>query len=745
MRPPRLQRFLGPPAFTAGLACTLACCVLYFFANTFPPEIFSTLDSRMVDYMFQLRGAEDSSGSVVIVDIDEKSLQEYGQWPWPRNLVAGLTEKIIAAQPAALGFDLMFAEPDRSSPSAFLEQYQLTTDGNPDSTSDAFTELFPSLPNYDEQLGRAFANNRVVQGYRFLFKEDFLKDTTQVPRTTQTLNRIPAVTIFDEIQLIAAYRPILNIPELRAGGTEGFVNLFHDTDGTVRKAPLFLLLDNTPYPSLVMEMLQTAHPERSTTLLLKSGKKDKYFPVQGISFGDTLHKTDGFGQLHINFRGPSNTFLYLSASDVMKTSELPFLYGKYVLVGSTASGTIDLVSTPFSSRMPGVEVHANILDNLIKSDVLIWEEELEQLLTYALILIGGVTISSSLVYLHPLFGLSQSLIIFISLAFGNYYWLFSEQKLIGFSCILAALILVFIVVVLCNYFFEGKKRLFIKRAFSHYVSPVVVGELMKDPDKLHLKANAREVTVLFCDIRNFTALAEDTTPDELSRFLNDYFSLLTDIILEHNGMVDKYIGDAIMAVWGTPLKDTDHAVNAVQAALKMEAAISRHQDSLQLAGQPVRIGIGINSGTVSAGNFGCSRRFDYTVLGDNVNLASRIEELTKYYPLSILISRSTRALLHAATPCRYIDTVQVKGRVRPVELFEPLMGDKIKRLEEKEYAQYLKALDLYRSGDFEQAATLFQQLFTTHNDLLYQLYSRRCSHLLEDPPRPHWCGIYTHS
>lgn len=739
-----IKRILTPSAFKAGILTTLLCCVIYFFFIPQKTAIFSTFDTKITDYMFHLRGTEDSSGSVVIVDIDEKSLKEYGQWPWPRDLVAQLTEKIIETKPVTLGLDLIFSEKDRSSPSAFFKHYESIANGDAYNPFAEFKKLFSSLPNYDKNLGEIFVNAQIVQGYRFLFREDFLKITDQTPHITRTLEHIPLTTTFEEIQLITAYRPILNTPELRTGGPEGFLNLFHDDLGTVRKAPLFLLMDNIPYPSIVMEMFQTTQPTHSATLLLDPYKKGKYYAVQGVSLGSNLFKTDDFGQIYINFRGPSNTFLYLSASDVLNGSEVSFLQGKHVFLGSTASGMIDLIATPFSSRMPGVEVHANILDNLINNDALTRETHLERRLSFVLILLTGVAVSALLVFLHPLVGLILACAIFFTLAAGNYYFLFSHHKLVGFSSIYCALTLIITVVVLCNYFFEGKKRLFIKRAFSHYVSPAVVAELLKNPNKLDLQVNTKEVSVLFCDIRGFTTLAENTSPAELSLFLNTYFSLLTDIIIKYNGMIDKYIGDAIMAVWGTPLEDAHHASNAVQAALEMVAATEKHKDELTLAGEQVRIGIGINSGLVSAGNFGCSRRFDYTVLGDNVNLASRIEGLTKFYPVKILITQSTRTSLQFSSSCRYVDTVQVKGRSQPVDLFEPLGLDKTKILIGRQYSKYLEAIEFYRTGDFKQASTLFTKLFTCYSDPLYEMYRDRCLKLLDNPSTKAWSGIFPH-
>ncbi|WP_256374275.1 CHASE2 domain-containing protein [Desulforhopalus sp. IMCC35007] len=739
-----LQSILRPSAFKAGLLTCISCCLIYFCINHNKPEFISSLDNKLTDFMFYLRGAEPSSGSVVIVDIDEKSLSEYGQWPWPRNLLAELAEKVLSAKPAVVGFDLIFAEKDRCTPLAILGQHQDIFSQPGSGLSSDLNAILSSITDYDKSLGDILDNSKSVQGYSLLFREDFLKNEASEPYVAHPVEPFTGWD-FENIQFIAAYRPILNIAELRRGGSEGFLNLFHDENSKVRKAPLFVLLNKTPYPSLAMEMFMTAKTIRSPKLVPGPQQSRRFLPLQGFVINDTFYRTDDYGRLEINFRGPSNTFLYLSASNILNGTETAYLSGKYVLVGITASGMIDQVRTPFSSQMPGVEIHANILDNLIRNDGLISDKTLENQLTYTIILIAGLALSGSLVFLHPFIGLSISGLLFLLIAAGNYFLLFLENNLVGFSFIYLALTAVFLVVTLCNYFFEGRKRLFIKRAFSHYVSPAVVGELLKNPEKLNLLVDNREVTVLFCDIRNFTTLAENTSPAELSLFLNSYFSLLTDIIIKHNGMVDKFIGDAIMAVWGTPLQDPEHASKAVHAALEMAAAVAAHRDTLQLSGQPVRIGIGINSGLVSAGNFGCSRRFDYTVLGDNVNLASRMEGLTRYYPVTILITQQTRALLKRSITCRYIDAVRVKGRVKTVELYEPLEKEKSTLLGTQEYSQYLEALEYYRTRDFQKAALYFDNLFKTHGDPLYHMYRQRCLSFITSPPTLLWSGVYQHS
>ncbi len=744
-----LHPLFHPTPLKVGLASILACCLLWYSFGYEKPVFFSAIDAKIVDAMFLVRGPQETTGSVVIVDIDERSLKEYGQWPWPRNIVADLTRKIYASGPLVVGFDILFAEKDRTSPTVLFARYRDLL-----GTCEGVDTILRNLENtgeldHDRLFGDTLATGTSVLGYMFLLREDFLKTTGAIPFPSLNISIDSEEADFSDLKLFPAYRSVINIPEVATASSEGFFNVFPDQSGAVRKVPLFMMMDNIPYPSLAFEMVRLVRGEKEAKLHLSTiGAKD-HRTLIGVSMGESFIRTDDLGQLTINFRGPYNTFPYLSAADVLQGAGTDRLRGKYVLIGSSALGIRDLVVTPFSAIAPGVEVHANIIDNLIKNDAMAWENYTEIGLTYAVIVIAGLLLVVSLAYLGPFLGFSAGLtIMFAIIVAGNYHFLFLHRQLLGISYILASLLAIFMTVSMFNYFFEGKRRLFIRRAFSQYVSPSVVNELLKNPDRLHLSVENREVTILFCDIRNFTTLSEVTPVTELGSLLNAYFSMMTDIIIKHNGMVDKYIGDAVMAIWGTPLKDKDHAANAVWAALEMIAAIGTHRAQLQLAGQTIEVGIGINTGMVSAGNFGSSKRFDYTVLGDNVNLASRIEGLTKFYRMKILISEFTRRQLPPDYRGRFVDTVMVKGRNKPVDLFEPLgetrdagaAGEKAAEIE-----RYDHAVHRYKSREFGEAFDLFAGLYAENPEKIYQIYMERCRKFAADPPPPDWQGVHDHN
>ena len=744
MARPSAATLFHPTPFTAGVTVIFFSCLLWYSFGYEKPLLFSAIDARIVDAMFRVRGHQPTSGQVVIVDIDERSLKEHGQWPWPRHKVAELTRRIYDAQPLVVGFDILFAEKDRTSPLTLFADYRQLLDPCP-----ALDRLLADPDNHphldhDRQLAVAIEQGQAVLGYMFLFRQDGLKVADQVPFPSLDVSIAGDVADYSSLRLLSAYRPLLNIPELTAA-SQGFFNVFPDPGGTVRKVPLFLMLDGLPYPSLAFEMYRLGVGEREARLHLSEITGSSPRALIGVSLGQRFFRTDDFGHLAVNFRGPYNTFPYLSAAEVMRGLGGDQLRGKYVLIGASASGIMDLITTPFSSRLPGVEVHANVIDNLLQGDAMGWENYTEIGLTYMLICAAGLIMTLALAYLGPFLGFSTAIGVLAATVVGVYHLLFLRQQLLGISYILLSLTTVFLTVTMFNYVFEGRRRSFIRRAFSQYLAPSVVNELLRSPEKLKLTVESREVTVLFCDIRNFTSLSEDTPGAQLGHFLNTYFSLMTEIITKHQGMVDKFIGDAVMAVWNTPLADAEHAAHAVAAALEMVEAVRRGGSSLRLAGQPVEIGVGINTGPVSAGNFGSSKRFDYTVLGDSVNLASRLESLTKYYRRPILLAESTLRQLPENFHRRFIDRVLVKGRNQAVDIFEPRAEPWRDEEERHREMLYAEAISDYLKGRFQQAADKFSILCSIDGQWLYRIYRNRCLRLLADPPLLPWPGVHNHN
>lgn len=729
--------------FKAGCLVVLAACLLFISFNEQKPDLIAALDSRGVDSMFRLRGQQPTRDAVVIVDIDEKSLQSLGQWPWPRDVVARLVEQIDKAGAKVVGFDVVFAEPDRTSPHHALTYLAKRA---PHLIPDEGLISAKNNPefNNDLLLGDALAGTSSVLGYVFLTRNDGLKQPGEVPFPSVNLRTAPEGIAFDALRIPSVYRALLNVPSVSQASSEGFLNVFPDASGKVHKVPLFLQMDGIPYPSLALEMLRVAEHEEGSVIQVSQLDKDGRRGLLGINIGERFIPTDDFGQLTVNYRGPFATFPYVPAIDVLNGERLKELQGRYVLVGTTAAGLHDLRATPFSTIFPGVEIHATIIDNVLSGDIMTHDLMAERGMTFILIIIGGIILSALLAYGSPLLGgLSGVVFLAASLA-GNYLFFFKNDQIIGLTYPLLVILTIFPVVTIFNYFFVGREKRFIDQAFSHYISPQVVQQLKRNPGQLVLSGEEKELTILFSDIRGFTTLSEQMTALQLGRFMNTYLTAMGREILARHGTVDKFIGDAIMAVWGAPLNNLNHATDSVRAALAMQNILKSLRTDWEKEGlPPIEISIGINTGVVSVGNFGSEERFDYTVIGDEVNLASRLEGVAKLYDVPVVISETTRAAIGERFFCRKLDHIRVKGKSRPIVIYEPLVeGDPAPGLR-AEVQAFETALGAYCAKDFVTAEGQFETLVRQHPQPLYRVYLERISALLLAGCPDDWDGVTT--
>lgn len=718
----------------------LAAC-LFFLTSDRKPDLVAALDIRSIDTMFRLRGVTQTTGKVVIVDIDEKSLAALGQWPWSRDVVAKLVDQVRIAGARVIGFDIVFAEEDRTSPSRVLDQIFRVA---PQAIN---TEQFEQIKwnesiDHDLILGRSVSRIPSVLGYIFLVQNDGLKDPTAVPFPSINIRVLPEEIAFNHLNLIPAYRAVINVPAIAQASSEGFFNYLPDATGMVHKVPLFMQMENIPYPSLALEIVRVGEGEQQVTLHASQLGQTERKGLLGIDIGERLIVTDDYGQMTLNFRGPIGTFPYVSAADVIEGKNLVRLQDKYVLFGSTAAGLHDLRATPFSTVFPGVEIQATIIDNLLVGDPMTDDPIAERGLTFILIIVGGILLSALLAYGSPLVGALAGVLFLIGPLVGNYYFYFLNDIIIGLTYPLCVVLAIFLVVTAVNYFFEGREKRFINKAFGHYVSPRVVEQLVKDPKQLTLSGEERVLTVMFSDIRGFTSISEQMNAAQLGRFMNRYLTAMSGVIFESKGTVDKFIGDAIMALWNAPLIDEDHASNSVRCALLMMERFRVLREGLQAEGMPdFGIGVGINTGEVSVGNFGSEERFDYTVIGDHVNLASRLEGLTKLYGVPIIISEFTREALGNRFYCRLLDRVRVKGKDRPVAIYEPLLEGEPEVTLRREIDAFESALQDYFCGDFFAAEKIIAELNSGNPKRLYTMYLKRIVMLQESPPPAEWDGV----
>jgi adenylate cyclase len=739
----RLIDFLKPSPFKMGCLLVLASCFLFYSFGQDKPDMLASLDNQIASAMFRWRGPVETTGEIVIVDIDEKSLRAVGQWPWPRDMVAQLVMAAHEAGAKVIGLDILFAEKDRTSLTEHARALSSVLSGR-GIEEDILRLASRDDLNHDLILGRAVAEAPVVLGYVFQLEDDGLKTPNERPFPAAAIKVSPGTVPCSDLLLLSGRRAILNIEEISQAPTEGFLNVFPDSSGMVRKTPLFMELDGIPYPSLALEMVRSALGEDEVTIHASRRKTSEKNPILGFSVGGTFIPCDDRGQISVNFRGPVKTFSYLSAVDVMKGLHAERIRDRYVLIGTSASGLLDFHATPFSGIFPGVEIQATIIDNILTGSLFTYDIFTEIGLTYALIIAGGILLSALLAYTGAITGGLAGLVIFTAIIAGNYSLFFMKGRLLGITYPLATVMGVFLIVTLFNYFFEYRRKQFIHDAFNRYVSPMVVGEIMKRPEKLALAGEEKNLTILFSDIRDFTTLAEGMNPKQLGTFMNTYLTAMSDIIMAHHGMVDKYIGDAIVAIWGAPLDDPNHVRNAVRAALDMKQAMESLRKKWHGQGIPfVDIGIGINTGIASVGNFGSERRFEYTVLGDNVNLASRLEGLNKVYCTPIIISQFTREALNGEFFCRKIDVVRVKGKTIPIEIFEPLAEGIPEPSLKAEVEQFENALEHYFRKDFQTARHLIGELHAKSPSRLYRFYLDRIDKYCTTPPPDDWNGVST--
>ncbi|WDP91653.1 MAG: adenylate/guanylate cyclase domain-containing protein [Desulfobacter sp.] len=670
-----LARIFNLPFWAGCLVILLSCAALYVSGNE-KPLFVAGMDNKVTDIMFRIRGPRPHTGQVVIVDIDEKSLGRFGQWPWPRDLMAGLTRAIHGNGGRVIGFDIVFAEPDRTSPRRQLPVLEsLMGEEVPPAVRARILARYAG--DNDAAFGEALADTRAVLGYAFQFKNDGLKAEDQTPFPSARIRLVPESVPFRSLALIPAYRALINTDAVAMAESEGFFNVITDESGTVRQVPLLMAMDGVPYPSLALETFRVGRGLEEIIIHTDTRLATRRTPVIGISMGDSFFPTSNTGRLFVNHRGPPGTFPYLSAADLLTGKKPIDLAGKYVLVGSSATGLFDLRATPFSSTMPGIEINANIIDNLIQKDPFAYDRYTEIGITYLLVISGGFVLTLILCRLSPVAGSLGAFGFLGAVFWGNYYFFFLNNRQVGLTHAAATYVLILVLVSVLNYVREGRAKRYIQKAFSHYLAPDVVSSLIKQPGKLTLSGEQKELTVLFSDIRDFTSISEKMDSSTLGRFMNRYLTRMSRIIMDNGGTVDKFIGDAIMAFWGAPKDEPDHAGKAVETALAMIKSLEDLNLEFASLGLPrVRIGVGINTGIVSVGNFGSQDRFDYTVMGDNVNLASRLEGTNKTYGTVILVSQATKAAVDGRFEFGYVDEVRVKGKEIPVKIYTPMVGGK---------------------------------------------------------------------
>lgn len=728
--------------FLTGLAVTLAMTVLFIFQ----PGILRFMDHKVYDTMLQSLNSAPS-GAVAVVDLDDQSLKQFGQWPWPRYRVALLAERIRRAGASAIAMDIVFAEEDRTSPEVLRRSLHREL-----GVDIGFTGLPAGLENNDSVLAGILKQGPYVLGYYFrvdaLGKEHGQpsspanasqeRDAGPPPLAISLLKTPDAMG--PQEALFEAGGVVGNIPVLAgAAQAAGFINVGADRDGVVRKAPLIISWQDDIYPSLALAAVLRASGPETALLRLTSGG------AQSLRLAGRSIPLDASGRMLLNFRGGRRTIPTYSAGDVLEERLQPgALEGKIVFIGTSAAGLMDIRSTPLDQFYPGVEAQATVADNIIGGDFLHrpdWAPGLE------LALVVGMGLLSTLLLLRM--GGFWPLVILVLLGCSAWFGAVRSLNVHGLhlSPLMPMLTLAgnFGILSFLKFWSEEREKRKIRSSFEHYLSPEVITRVLKNPDMLKLGGEKKEMTVLFSDIRNFTSLSEKLEPQELVAFMNEFHSAMTEIILEQGGTLDKYIGDAIMAFFGAPEEEPNHALVCCRTALAMMERLYECRKGWNFPGfSRIEIGVGISSGEMVVGNMGSVKRMSYTVMGDQVNLASRLEGLTKQYGVKILISGFTFHQVHGEITCREIDQVRVKGKATPVSIYEPFSKDYFTDGRFAFIEPFEKGLQSYRAGRFEEAMKFFEDTLTIKpGDHPSLLYIERCRTMSAAPLPEDWDGVCT--
>lgn len=682
---------------------------------------------------------------IVIVDIDEKSLAVEGRWPWNRARVADMVNVLFDKyQIAALGFDVVFAEPDNTTGLPLLNELSDSLKHIPGfaTTSQQLRQRF----NTDAKLAAALANRPTVLGYYFKSEVDGQPNAGKLAT--------PAFAI-EDIFGQPIYAPTgkgfgANLPELvDSSFAQGHFNPTVDADGIVRRVAMYFNHKGSLYESLSLALVRAYLEENGTELVFEQGlganiEEEDGKSLEIIRLGTKGIPVDDHVQALVPYRGKAKSFPYVSATDILNGTVDPgIMFGTIVLVGTTAPGLLDLRATPVSPVYPGVEIHANlvagILDNLIKERPS-WAMGGE----FTVILLTGVLLTFLLTSLSAVTATFFTLVVAgILTAFNLYLW--DIGLVLPIAATLTLIVSLFMFNMAYGFFVEGRHKREISKLFGQYVPPELVEEMSNDPSSANMEGDSLELTVLFSDVRAFTNLSEGLDPKELTKLMNAYLTPMTHVIHKRRGTIDKYMGDAIMAFWGAPVRDVNHAHNAMLAALDMVTSLEQVNKDFALRGwKPIAIGIGLNTGIMTVGNMGSEFRMSYTVMGDSVNLGSRLEGLSKNYGVMIVVSEFTLAAAPAFA-YRELDRVRVKGKLEPVRIYEPVgLLSELSDTEQLLISAWEAALVLYHAQQWQETIDACHALQAQDPDRkLYDIYIERAQAYLENPPSADWDGVYT--
>jgi adenylate cyclase len=716
-------------------------------SSILPIGVLQRLDDIIYDARLRATMPGTLDDRIVIVDIDEKSLAEVGHWPWGRNRLANLVDELFDAHKVALlGFDVVFAEADESSGLKRLKQLAQAELKDQPGFAERLGQIQASL-DYDALFARSLQKRPVVLGYVFTGTAGSNIGVLPAPvMTKEALHGRP-------IRFVSWKGHIANIEQLaRAAPAAGSINSIPDGDGVVRYVPLVAEYEGRYYESMSLAMYRMLV---GLPGVAPGFPRDRFLSrnYQGLESIE-LRRGDGVRAIPVDdrvaslvpFRGlggvAGGSFRYVSASDVLAKRVPPgSLKDKIVLVGTTAQGLLDLRVTPVGEVYPGVEVHANVISGLLDGKMLVRPD-------YAIgydvvvLLLAGLALAFTL----PLLSATRAVVVsagIVAAVVGLNFWLYVGHGLVmPLAAALVMALTAFALNMSYGYFVESRGKRELANLFGTYVPPELVDEMVKDPDAYSMKASNKELTVMFCDMRGFTKMSETMEPTRLQELLNAVFNRLTDVIRGNRGTIDKYMGDCVMAFWGAPVETANHAQLATKTAMEMSQCVRQINEEHRAKGIPeIGIGIGLNTGTMCVGDMGSDIRRAYTVIGDAVNLGSRLEGLSKVYGVDMVVSENTRKLAPEFA-WQELDRVRVKGKAQAVAIFWPVApADRLEKPAQDELKTWAAFLKAYRAQDWDRCDVLMLNLQRMNaKKYLYELYSERVASMRLLPFDPGWDG-----
>lgn len=716
--------------------------------QTFQIPFISPVTDRfgllIFDTYQRLAPREYEAAPVRIIDIDDETIERLGQWPWPRTDIARLTLALSEAGAAAIAYDIVFSEEDRTSAPKLAERFE--------STDPQAAAIMASLPDNDEQLASVLAITPTALGYFLTSGED---EQGAAPKAGMVVLGSPPTSV---PHYGASVMPLEKLSNSAAG--LGSLSIQPDSDSVIRRAPLIAYHSDHLVPALSLEALRIAFQTDSVVVKTTDASGEGGAPgdVVALQVGSSEVPTNAAGEMWMHYTEPVPERI-IPAWKVLEGELSPeeiagYLEGQIVYVGTSAIGLRDLRSTPLNDRELGVMVHAQATEQMITNTYLSrpdWAIGLERFV----LLVLGIGLAVSLPALGAFRGaLLSTAVVFITIGV-SWYAFIEYRYLLNPTWIIVGLVGAYLVGTIMVFYREERQRAYIHNAFDRYLSPELVRRIADDPEQLELGGEEREMTVMFCDIRSFSRISEQLSPNAIIGFLIAFLTPMTELLLQRKATIDKYIGDAILAFWNAPLDDPEHHENAARGALEMVERLKGLNDEMQGSDsvswpENVRIGIGLNSGPCCVGNMGSEQRLSYSLIGDTVNLASRIEGLTKYYGVQIAIGNALRDRLpHFAL--LELDRVRVVGRESAEPVFVLLGNEAL--AEDPDFSEFRTIhemmLEHYRQRQWHDALAKIERLVPAapRYDLMrfYELYIERISYFLQNDPGRDWDGVFTAS